>query len=248
MANQSLIIPSLGGTTACAVSLSSVPAFLPPISFFLISIRMTFLGRNVYPPPCHPAPPNHTTNHVHHHEKITFEFQEIKLLIQNIPKTNETAACRLSPPALFPKPMSPSLLSCQNGHLEPATSPKIKRQTTSCTLSACRCNLSCLSHSLLPRLRFQVETQKPSVGWRRPTGWHISQVFFCKVATDDWALLQKNDLNDMRSFGFLPSCNECRSLTRIFSTTPPLPPSYRGRVPMPHLHATTSCLSYHRDR
>ena len=114
------------------MSLSSVPALLPPISFFLISIRMTILGRNVYPPLCHPAPRNHTTNHVHHHEKITFEFQKIKLLIQSIPKTNEIAACRLSPPALFPKSMSSSLLSCQNGHLEPATSPKIKRQTTMC--------------------------------------------------------------------------------------------------------------------
>ena len=46
-----------------------------------------------------------------------------------------------------------------------------------------------------------------------------------------------------------PSSTECRLSTRIFSTIPPLPPSYRGRVPkQPHLHATTSCLSYYIDR
>ena len=56
------------------MSLSSVPTLLPPISFFLISIRMTILGRNVYPPPCHPAPPSHTTHHVHHRQQIKITF------------------------------------------------------------------------------------------------------------------------------------------------------------------------------
>ena len=273
---------------------------------------MTILGRNVCPPPCHPAPPTHTTNQVHHHEQITDHFWISRNQAFDSKVTKNEWNSRLSPvssclcsqtnvslsPLLSKRPSRASYLP-QNKktnhhvhHHEELNATRIQtiqvctvcitlglHVLDSCALSTCRCNLSCLSHSLLLRLRFQVESQKPSVGWRRPTAWHISRVFFCKVATDDWALLQKNVLQDKRSYGFLPSSTErdassiyhpsstecdassiyhpssteclnteCRWPSRIFSTIPPLPPSYRGRVPKPHLHATTSCLSYYIDR
>ena len=77
------------------------------MSVFLISIKMTVLGRDVYP---HPGPPAlrplrplllfphtlPTTYIIMSRSKITFEFQEVKLLIQMLPKTIKTSAC-LSP-------------------------------------------------------------------------------------------------------------------------------------------------------
>ena len=188
---------------------------------------MTILGRNVCPPPCHPAPPTHTTNQVHHHEQITDHFWISRNQAFDSKVTKNEWNSRLSPvssclcsqtnvslsPLLSKRPSRACYLP-QNKktnhhvhHHEELNATRIQtiqvrtvcitlglHVVDSCALSACGCNLSCLSHWLLPRLRFQVENQILSVGWRRPTGWHISHVFFCKVATDDWALWRKNDL------------------------------------------------------
>ena len=88
-------------TTVYCVSFSSVPALLPPISFFLISIRMTILGRNVYPPPCPPCPYTPkppTTCIIMSRSKITFESQKVTPLIRKLPKPVITATYLLSPP------------------------------------------------------------------------------------------------------------------------------------------------------
>jgi len=98
-------------TAPCSESLSSVPALLPTISFFLISIRMTILGRNVFPPPCPPASPTQSTHAciVMSRSKITFESQEVKPPIQRLPKSVITATYLLSsPPSFQPNlPLSP---------------------------------------------------------------------------------------------------------------------------------------------
>ena len=115
------------------MSLSSVPTLLPPISFFLISIRMTILGRNVYPPPCHPAPPSHTTHHVHHRPEIKITFWISRCQAADSKVTKNYWKRSLSPISTSPfsKTNLPSPIF-SNGYLGPATCPKTKTQTTVC--------------------------------------------------------------------------------------------------------------------
>ena len=123
-------------TAACFVSHSSFPTLLPPISIFLMSIKVTMLDRDVYPPPASPAPPAPptltppTTCIIMSRSNITPESdphfwisrnQAADSKVMHKLSKQQPVSCLLL--LLLPNPISFCLFSALNSHLEPPTHP-----------------------------------------------------------------------------------------------------------------------------